>query len=52
MLQQAKQAPMPQMPISNPMRHKMNHRETNIATALASDRSLAGAVLYMREVRQ
>ena len=48
--QQAKQAPMPKVLISNPMRHKFNFTETKNETAPASDHSLAGAVLYSGEV--
>ena len=41
MLLYAKQASMPQVLISNPMRRKFNQQEINVVTAQASDRSLA-----------
>ena len=50
MTQQTKQAPMPQVLISNLMRRKFSSRETKNETAPASDQSLAGAVLYSVEV--
>ena len=50
MKQHTKQAPRPQVLISNSVRRKFNSRETNNETAPASDQTLAGAVLYSVEV--
>ncbi len=41
---------MPQVRILNLMRRKFSSREANIVTAPANEWSLAGAVLYVREV--